>query len=51
MELDLVHLVGRDTSNGVLRGGCELIMALDNMSTGEWVHTCLQASFREILLT
>ena len=41
VELDRVHLVGRDMSSGMFRGGCKLIMALENLSIGEWVHTCL----------
>ena len=36
MRLDLVFLVGRTMSGGVLWGVCELIMILGNLSANGW---------------
>ena len=36
VELDLVPLIGREVSNGVFWGGCELCMTLDSLSSDGW---------------
>ena len=37
MRLDLVFLVGRTVSGGVLWGVCELIMILGSLSANGWI--------------
>ena len=37
MRLDLVFLVGRTASGGVVWGVCELIMILGSLSVNRWV--------------